>query len=121
VVFGEDSGNKIGVLVPSLASGVVSGSVATSAPVTPVTITPTPVAFSVTPTTSTASVTTATSSATLVGGFREYPTLSTGGEGPHLVVVGPNEKVVYSRLSTTGFGPGNIELLELPPAGRCRK
>lgn len=117
VVFGEDGGNQIGVLVPSLGSGTTSSSIASTASVTPTSFTPTAEPFSVTPASSTATMSTGTSTAALASGFSEYPVLSPGGEGPHLTVIGANEKVVYSHI----FGNDIIGVLELPPAARCRQ
>ena len=120
VAFGEDAASKVGYLVPSQAvPTTVTPSPGTTVPavVAPVPAVPTPFVPVTTP--STAVMNSGSVTSPTVNGFREYPTLTPSGEGPHLVVIGPNEKIFFAELEATGFG--KVGLLELPPGARCHK
>jgi streptogramin lyase len=121
VAFGEDAASQIGLLVPSLAVGTTTPSVATTSVAVPVPITPVQTPFVATTTTFQAAKFQADVAAATVNGFREYDTVSQGGEGPHLVVIGPNEKIVYSHLFSSQAQNGRLGIVELPPSARCNK
>lgn len=119
VAFGEDAASKIGLFVQRLGVGTTTLSVSTTTLAVPVPITPAQTPFVVVPTKFQAAKFEADSPAATVNGFREYKTISQGGEGPHLVVIGPNEKVVYSHIFSDRDRNGRVGILELPPSARC--
>lgn len=122
VAFGEDAASQVGLLVPRLSTPTsVTSSSATTGPAAATLITPLVTTSPVMPVSFVAMMNSGSVSAPTINGFREYPTLTPAGEGPHLDVIGPNEKIVFSEIFSATFGPGKIGILELPPGARCNK
>jgi streptogramin lyase len=124
VAFGENNGNtarKLGLLVPGQSTpDGVQISTPTTAVITPVVSTPPSLDLVFTPLTQQSMVTTTQVVGTVVDGIAEFQTNAAGDQGPHLTVIGPNERIVAS-LPNPATNTYRIALLELPPGMRCNK
>lgn len=123
VAFGENNAGarKLGLLVPDQSTpDGVEVSTPTTAVITPVVSTPPSLSLVFAPATQQSMVTTTQVVGTVVDGIAEFQTNAAGDQGPHLTVIGPNERIVAS-LPNPVTNTYKIALLELPPGMRCNK
>lgn len=123
VAFAEDNGTarKLGLLVPEQSTpDGTEPSTPTAAVIPPTMTVPPSAAATFAPVTMQSVVTTTNVAGTVIDGILEVQTNAAGDEGPHLAVIGPNERIVAS-LPNPLSGTYRIALLELPPQMRCNK
>jgi streptogramin lyase len=126
VAFGEDNGTsrKLGLLVPdqSTPDGTETSIPTVTDPIAPATTILTPMAVDFAPVPMDSVVATTNVDGTVIDGILEVQTNAGGDEGPHLTVMGPNERIVASLPNPITFPRTyRIALLELPPSMRCNK